>query len=80
MYVCMYVCMYASTQNALDEPSGDDALVVRDIHPIIHIGTTAIYTREITELEGRVPFRTKKQPKVGMHVFNFVGYACVQLL
>jgi hypothetical protein len=37
-------------------------LVVQDIHPIIHIGSTAFYTREISELEGKVPFRTKKQP------------------
>ena len=47
---------------ALDEPTGTGGLVVRDLHPIIHIGNTTMYERRVTEEEGKVPFKIKKIP------------------
>jgi len=46
----------------LDEPVGDEGLVVRDTHPILQIGNTSTYEKKITEEEGKIPFRIKKIP------------------
>ena len=49
-------------------PAGDDAassgggLVVRELLPIVHIGSAFYYERTIHEEEGRIPFQTKRIP------------------
>ena len=48
-------------QNA-DEP-GEEGLVVRDVHPVIHIGSTTMYRSTVTEDEGfPKDFKIKRVP------------------
>eukprot|EP01041_Mallomonas_annulata_P009511 gene9511-19766_t len=49
------------TEGVIDEMSRSDGMVVTDVHPIVHIGNTGIYTRTLTEDDG-VPFTIKRVP------------------
>ena len=44
--------------------SSDIGVVVRDVHPIINVGTTSLYKEEVEEDEfmGRIPFEIQKVP------------------
>lgn len=44
------------------EEGSKEGVVVSDIHSILHIGSTRIYTRTITEDERKIPFKLKKLP------------------
>jgi hypothetical protein len=44
------------------EEGSKEGIVVSDVHSILHIGSTRVYTRSITEDEGKIPFKLKRLP------------------
>jgi hypothetical protein len=39
---------------------GGEGLVIREILPIVHIGNTRTYVCEITEDDGKIPFKLRR--------------------
>lgn len=54
--------VFARVADSDGAPAGDDGLVVTDVHSIVQIGTTNLYTWTITKEEGKVPFKLKRLP------------------
>jgi hypothetical protein len=46
----------------MDVATGGEGLVVQEVLPIVHIGTTQLYQRTLTEEDGKIPFQVRKQP------------------
>ena len=46
----------------MDVATGSEGLVVEEVLPIVHIGTTLLYERTLTEEDGKIPFEVRKLP------------------
>ena len=46
----------------LDVATGNEGLVVQEVLPIVHIGSTLLCTRTLTEDDGRIPFQVFQLP------------------
>ena len=57
------ICISLISQPAnADVATGNEGLVVQEVLPIVHIGTTSLYERTLTEADGKLPFQLIKQP------------------
>ena len=45
-----------------DVAIGTEGLVVQEVLPIVHIGTTQLYERTLTEEDGKLPFQVRRLP------------------
>lgn len=46
----------------MDVATGNEGLVVEEVLPIVHIGSTLLCTRTLTEEDGKIPFQVFQQP------------------
>eukprot|EP00596_Hydrurales_sp_CCMP1899_P005588 CAMPEP_0119044806 /NCGR_PEP_ID=MMETSP1177-20130426/34709_1 /TAXON_ID=2985 /ORGANISM="Ochromonas sp, Strain CCMP1899" /LENGTH=419 /DNA_ID=CAMNT_0007015505 /DNA_START=1364 /DNA_END=2620 /DNA_ORIENTATION=- len=46
----------------MDLMTGGGSFVVKEVLPIVHIGTTLLYERTLTEEDGKIPFQVRKLP------------------
>ena len=46
----------------MDVATGNEGLVVEEVLPIVHIGSTLFYERILTEEDGKIPFEVRKLP------------------
>ena len=46
----------------MDVATGGEGLVVQEVLPIVHIGTTQLDQRTLTEEDGKIPFQVRKLP------------------
>ena len=51
-----------SQPSNMDVATGSEGLVVEEVLPIVHIGTTLLYERTLTEEDGKIPFEVRKLP------------------
>ena len=54
--------VFARIRGGNMEEGTKEGVVVSDVHSILHIGSTRLYTRSITEDEGKIPFKLRRLP------------------
>ena len=54
--------MFQFQPSNLDVATGNEGLVVQEVLPIVHIGSTLLCTRTLTEDDGKIPFQVFQLP------------------